>query len=895
MKTHFGTLVSLFLVAALHAAPPVLEWHSRGLGGGGALFSPSFSPHNPGELWLACDMSELFQTKDLGASWRVVPFREFQAQRDSFVHFTSDPNVLFALDYTSVAGGFTRRPSRSADGGLTWTLLANDPTNGDSYSFWADPASTQRLIINNYDTIFFSADGGTTWNNIYTDSNDGNGVRIAGVFWDGSDIFIGTNVGMVVSTDNGANFAVASLTGISPSEDIVSFAGGKTGNLRRFICATVPATVYNSEPIEDIYGALFSASAPLLYTLDWGVSTGWQQKISGINTSHKIPWVGMARNNTSVMWAAGDDAEVPVIYRSVDGGLNWTSVLITANNGNAYTGWAGDGGDRNWTYGGKPVSFSVSPVDATRAAFSDYGFCHMTEDSGATWKQTYVRPTDQNPLGVATPKGKSYHSVGLEDTTCWQIFFPSSSRAILCNSDIKGCKSDDGGFSWNFNYTGHSDNSMYRVVKSADGTLYAATSSVHDLYQSRKLQDGSIDPGTGKVLKSTTDGAAWTTLKDFGKPVIWVATDPTNVNRLYASVIHWNGGNNPQGGIWRTDDLNAATPAWTKCTPPPRTEGHPYNIVVLNDGSLVASFCARRTSGGVFTASSGVFYSTDQGNTWSDRSAPNMQYWTKDIVVDPHDPAQQTWYACVFNGWGGPPNNKGGLYRTTDRGQNWTQIFSNANMPSGLANVDSISIDPNTPGTAWMTTEIDGLWFTQNLNAASPTWEEIENFPFRQPTRVTFDSSTPGKVWVTTFGQGLVVGMSPLQAWREKNFEIQSGNQAIAGDLADPDGDGLSNLMEFAQNINPLQASLEPLSSGGTSGLPVLKNVGGWRFEFLRRTSSSASGITYIPEWSQDLLTWSPLAGTPQVTPINSEWERVSWPVSPNTPRWFARLRVTRP
>ena len=52
--------------------------------------------------------------------------------------------------------------------------------------------------------------------------------------------------------------------------------------------------------------------------------------------------------------------------------------------------------------------------------------------------------------------------------------------------------------SWNFNYTGHGDNSMYRVVKHANGTLYAATASVHDLYQSTYLQDSRIDGGSGR-------------------------------------------------------------------------------------------------------------------------------------------------------------------------------------------------------------------------------------------------------------------------------------------------------------------------------------------------------------------------------------------------------------
>src|SRR5688572_7669477 len=85
-----------------------------------------------------------------------------------------------------------------------------------------------------------------------------------------------------------------------------------------------------------------------------------------------------------------------------------------------------------------------------------------------------------------------------------------------------------------------------------------------------------------------------------------------------------------------------------------------------------ACYSARRAGSPLaFTASSGVFVSTNGGQSWQDRSHNGMRYWTKDVVIDPHDPNQNTWYAAVFSGWGGAPNGLGGLYRTTNRGVNW--------------------------------------------------------------------------------------------------------------------------------------------------------------------------------------------------------------------------------
>src|SRR5207247_1966626 len=79
---------------------------------------------------------------------------------------------------------------------------------------------------------------------------------------------------------------------------------------------------------------------------------------------------------------------------------------------------------------------------------------------------------------------------------------------------------------------------------------------------------------------------------------------------------------------------------WTKLAAPPRTQGHAYNIYVLNDGTLVASYSARIAAND-FQPSSGVFVSTNDGTNWVDRSASGMQYYTKDLTIDPNDPISE--------------------------------------------------------------------------------------------------------------------------------------------------------------------------------------------------------------------------------------------------------------
>jgi len=71
---------------------------------------------------------------------------------------------------------------------------------------------------------------------------------------------------------------------------------------------------------------------------------------------------------------------------------------------------------------------------------------------------------------------------------------------------------------------------------------------------------------------------------------------------------------------------------------------------------------------------------------------------------------QNTWYAGVFSGWGGPPNGLGGLYRSSNRGVTWTRINS-------LDRVTSCAISPINSNEMYLTTETEGLWYTSTSHS----------------------------------------------------------------------------------------------------------------------------------------------------------------------------------
>lgn len=144
--------------------------------------------------------------------------------------------------------------------------------------------------------------------------------------------------------------------------------------------------------------------------------------------------------------------------------------------------------------------------------------------------------------------------------------------------------------------------------------------------------------------------------------------------------------------------------------------------------------------------------------------------------------------------------------------------------------------------------------------------------------------------------------MTHLPTYRVQ-IETITGNlePATSGPLADLDGDGISNLMEYALNLDPLineQVVMTPET--GLKGLPSIRveTISGsdrLTIEFVRRTTASGSGLTYTPEFSLDLLDWQAV-GTETITPIDALWDRVKIVDTLTTNdelKRFARLKVT--
>ncbi|MFI5135345.1 MAG: WD40/YVTN/BNR-like repeat-containing protein, partial [Chitinophagales bacterium] len=600
MKKFFLSLLithySLFLLSQVPST-----WNSVGIGGGGALFNPSINPGNTDEYFVACDMSAYYHTTDYGDSYSQPNFLNIQSGSNGVIRFTNDPTVLWGINDADDLG----LPVKSTDGGTTWSSLSGNPDPSELvYYLFANYDDPQQMIMSYYSKLYITNNGGTSFTLVHSANNSGAGIVVGGVLFDGNNIYIGTNDGLYVSTNGGTSFSLDNSTGLPSGKKIYSFAGAKSGSTTRFfVLLANSANVYAGMVGYDYWQVVKG-----VYSMDYG-SGMWNQKQSGVNLNVDfVMEVGMAENDINTCYLAGSNTTgYPNVMKTTDGGNSWSHIFNAQNNINIYTGWQGSAGDHDWGYAEVFFGLAVARNDASRVICTDFGFVHKTSDGGATWHQAYVNPADENPPNVQTPKGLNYHGIGLENTSCWQVLWIDQNNLWAGFSDIRGIRSNDGGDSWNMNYSGNDQNTTYRIVRNpSNGYLYAALSTIHDMYESTHLQDATLDASaSGKIIYSTDNGQTWLLLHDFSHPVFWLALDPNNSNTLYASVINY--GSN-LGGIYKTTNLqNNASSTWTQLPAPPRTEGHPATVICLNDGKVLCTYSGRRDASGNFQPSSGVF------------------------------------------------------------------------------------------------------------------------------------------------------------------------------------------------------------------------------------------------------------------------------------------------
>ncbi len=199
----------------------------------------------------------------------------------------------------------------------------------------------------------------------------------------------------------------------------------------------------------------------------------------------------------------------------------------------------------------------------------------------------------------------------------------------------------------------------------------------------------------GGVWKTLDGGRSWKNISDgyFGGSIgaVEVAKSDPNVIYVGGGEKTLRGNVSSGYGIWKTED---AGKTWQKAgleksRHVPRIRIHPtdYNTVYA------------AVLGNIYkpTKERGVYKSTDGGKTWKQVLFVNDQSGAVDLTFDPNNPrilyastwrAQRTPYSLSSGGDGSA------LWKSTDSGETWTEISKNEGFPKDTLGIIGVSVSP---------------------------------------------------------------------------------------------------------------------------------------------------------------------------------------------------------
>lgn len=200
-----------------------------------------------------------------------------------------------------------------------------------------------------------------------------------------------------------------------------------------------------------------------------------------------------------------------------------------------------------------------------------------------------------------------------------------------------------------------------------------------------------------------------------------------------------------------------------------------------------------------------------------------------------------------------------------------------------------------------------GLLMTLTVNMAG---KGVGDYPVRLANTQGGDTvfANGAAVVNATFLSGVIRLVDGYEGWQLTAFATEITNPALEstiwGDLADPDHDGLTNLMEYYLGTDPRVATTQQ-ASPTTAGRPacVFVSSGGQTYSAIGYTRRKLPGsISAVTESSVTLTSWPGNnlldVQTPVALPggtLEYVVRRLGTPIPAGDAREFIRLKVTRP
>jgi photosystem II stability/assembly factor-like uncharacterized protein len=717
----------------------VVRAESIGVSGGGSLYSPCIA--SDGTLFVSCDMGGIYRSQDSGATWTLLDTHRVaggavseEGRGWAVCCHPSNSQIIVAYGECDQGPGQAGFVSYSTDGGESWkaqtvgsapvtafqtTTLAIDPSAAS-----ASPVSG-RLIIGGANGIFYSDDGGASWN--------------------GATPALQDVIELVVVTDASASQTVA-------------LAASSSGGLYESTTHGQSWTRISSTKAVSVAAAI-SAGTTVVYVV---TTTGDIE----VTTNGGMNWTPVPRSGANYTRVRCAPSDIEVVYAAQDSkpylvvsntqGQNW-SPSIGATVPAVDQGWVDL--DLNWGFGVHDLAVNPgsapSPSAARALLVNNQAAYVLTARSGGTavWQQAYATNAGPSPPSSQQP----WLSNGLDITTSWK-YAPSpdlGATRFLCMTDVFLARSDDATNEWTFlshlnPWYAHNGNPNAQAYNTAydlifDGAdAWIAASSLHDIPASEEVlgvYQTSTPLGSGGVIRWPISGQTGIDEND-GLPTVEVTIDQNPAagtfadacppitslaladnGRLYCACF--------AVGVYYRD---AGSTTWVACATQPVAAGqtavppnqHVHKLRWIN-GRLYCSITGMlNASGSWIGQSSGLFVSTDGGNSWSELTATISGGLTHVTGYDVSDDGQ-TIFVCT----GATQPQGGALYRSADGGASWTNVLhdplpSSATRPprSVWLSCASVRIDDD-PSRVILATYSHGLWYSLT-GGDQGTWYELD-------------------------------------------------------------------------------------------------------------------------------------------------------------------------
>ncbi len=704
------------------------KWESLGISGGGGMFTPAISPHDPKLMLVNCDMSCAFRTTDGGESWEMIHHHYLiGSTKCRPVFHPSDPKTVFA------ASGWEGQLRVSHDRGSTWEPIEGGPR--EVVELAIDRENGDFLLAGSWQGAKRSTDGGKSW-------EQGTGLTgtVVGFHIDRTSpknkrrCFAGTTQGVFVSENAGADWERIG-TGL-PEAELYAFSGGSNAKSNEVVlyCTTAGKEVNGS-----YVGGVYRST-------DRGLT--WQQAMGeGMEVEAREHW-GQCRV-PQYEWVLTTDVRPLTVYaartwggqvfRSDDGGERWRPLLFH------------EGADERFNLepnyitaemGGYPDNISgigIHPDDPEMVVVTDWMNCQITKDGGKTWDTLHTRRASGQG---ALAKGQRWVNTGLVVTTVWHYYLDpfEPNRHYIAYTDIKFARSEDAGKTWYSQWDEPLRNTTYELAFDPEtpGKIWGAFSDLHDIPNMNVISGRHYWPEAGGGVGISEDFAkTWRDTSEGlpGKPVTSIVMDPRSPKgkrTLYASVF--------EAGVFKSIDDGRT---WVKKS---NGLGAPSNMracrfILHKDGTLFCLVTALLQDDQFKPEGPGLYRSRDGGESWEWINKSHPLLWPKDFDVDPRDSK------VIYLGAADANDGQGGLYKTTDGGVTWARIAREGSETFGA------TVHPTKPGWIYMAlcegAPGPGLWLSKDSGA---TWAPFWGLPFRNIQRIAFDPKDDSIIYVCTFG-----------------------------------------------------------------------------------------------------------------------------------------------